>query len=159
MSPESILFALRALLALILYAFLGAVLFFLWRDLREAGGSPTEAPEAHLEVLNDDAPADHFRLEPTNDIGRAAGNVIRIEDETVSAHHARISFHGGQWWLEDLASRNGTAVNDLRIREPLVVAYGDEIQFGRVHTRLESGAPTENQVDQESSEQQPAAVE
>ena len=148
MSPEAILFALRVLLALVLYSFLGAIILFLWRDLQEAGPDALQVPQAHLTVLGPEGVLGTFRLEPTTDIGRAAGNVVRLEDETVSAHHARISFHGGQWWLEDLASRNGTTLNELPVNEPLVVAYGDEIHFGRVRARIEAGAPEQ---DQESS--------
>lgn len=152
MSPVSILFVLRVLLALVLYSFLGAILLFLWRDLREAGSDGLQIPQGHLEVFHPEDVAEKFRLEPTTDIGRAAVNVVRLEDETVSAHHARISFHGGQWWLEDLASRNGTTVNDLPVHEPLVVAYGDEICFGRVRARIESGIPKDGQTAPERAE-------
>lgn len=141
MSPESLLFTLRLLLALVLYSFLGAILFNLWHDLRQTNHGPLQVPPAHLIVFDGEAAATAFRLQSTTDIGRAAGNIVRLDDDTVSAHHARISFHGGQWWLEDLASRNGTVVNELPIEEPLVVTYGDEIRFGRVRTRLESGLP------------------
>lgn len=148
MTPELLLFLLRLLLALILYGFLGTVLVFLWRDLRASNGAPQHAPVAHLVMLDDDRPAGYIPLETTTDIGRGAGNIVQLDDETVSAQHARISYHGGQWWLEDLASRNGTIVNDLPLQEPIVITYGDEIHFGRVRARLASGpAPQSADLD------------
>ena len=141
MSPEVLFLAIRIAGALILYAFLGLVLYGLWRDFRAANSRTVEAPRAYL-VLDDSH--QRFHLRPHSDIGRAPGNVVRIEDETISAHHARIMFQNGQWWIEDLASRNGTEVNGLPVEEPLVVSYGDQIRMGRVLARLESGA---NEVD------------
>jgi pSer/pThr/pTyr-binding forkhead associated (FHA) protein len=79
----------------------------------------------------------------TNLIGRAADNSICLDDSTISAYHVRLSFQGGQWWLEDLGSRNGTGVNDLAIEEPLVVTYGDRIRVGRVEMKLSAGDPPE----------------
>jgi pSer/pThr/pTyr-binding forkhead associated (FHA) protein len=56
-------------------------------------------------------------------------------------------YHGGQWWIEDLASRNGTELNGIPVDEPLVVSYGDTIQLGRVATRLEPGSGQEEPVE------------
>lgn len=139
MTPDQLLFGLRVLAALVLYGFLGVLLMFLWRDLRSAGEDPWRAPEAHLVIMEGKHAGERYALQPTTDIGRGAGNVIQLDDETVSAQHARISYQGGQWWLEDLASRNGTMVNELMIQEPLVITYGDELSLGRVSARMESG--------------------
>jgi pSer/pThr/pTyr-binding forkhead associated (FHA) protein len=43
----------------------------------------------------------------------------------------------GQWWLEDLGSRNGTFVNNRRVAEPTTVQAGDLLGIGRVLLRLE----------------------
>jgi pSer/pThr/pTyr-binding forkhead associated (FHA) protein len=80
-----------------------------------------------------------YDLEEMNLIGRAADNTIQLDESTVSAYHARLSFNQGQWWLEDLGSRNGTYLNDIVVEEPLVVTYGDEIQFGKARYQLNSG--------------------
>jgi len=139
MTPAQALLAIRVLLAIVLYLFLAWLLVTQWRDLRQARQTMDAAPPARMVTIEGMPPDMAFNLEAVNDIGRAADNSIRLDDETVSIHHARIFYSGGQWWLEDLASRNGTDVNDLRVEEPLVVAYGDEIRFGRVRVRLEKG--------------------
>ncbi len=69
-------------------------------------------------------------------LGRAAENAVRVVDETVSAYHARMWYQSGQWWLEDLGSRNGTRVNDVAVEQPLVLAYGDHVCIGRVCLEL-----------------------
>lgn len=140
MSPELVLFIVRALAAVALYAFFGFALWTLMQDLRPGRLRAEAPPEAHLEILEGPVPPSRLDLEPTNEIGRAAGNAIQLDDTTVSAHHARLAHSGGQWWLEDFASRNGTFLNELAVQEPLVVTYGDEIRFGRVRTKLTRGA-------------------
>ncbi|MEX0788706.1 MAG: FHA domain-containing protein [Anaerolineales bacterium] len=141
MSPEGVLLAARLLLAVVLYAFLGILLWFLARDLRQNMRAGDPLPTAHVLVANESEGPKGYRLSVTNLIGRAADNSICLDDSTISAYHARLSFQGGQWWLEDLGSRNGTGVNDLAIEEPLVVTYGDRIRVGRVEVKLVAGDP------------------
>jgi len=139
MSPASLRFVLRLLLALLLLAFLGAVLRFLWTDLKHATAQYEQFPTARLSLVAGTEPVRQLPLETVNLVGRAADNSLRLTDSTVSAYHARLSLQGGQWWPEDLGSRNGTFVNDLKVESPMVVTYGDRIGFGRVSFRLEAG--------------------
>jgi pSer/pThr/pTyr-binding forkhead associated (FHA) protein len=44
-------------------------------------------------------------------IGRSAGNGIVIDHETVSDIHAKLLFREDRYWIEDLNSRHGMAVN------------------------------------------------
>jgi len=143
MSPAVVLFLLRLILALVLFAFLGTVLYFLWRDLKQATGQHEQSPWARLSLVSGTEPVPLQPLETINLVGRAADNSLRLADSTVSAYHARLSFQGGQWWLEDLASRNGTFVNDMKVESPIVVTYGDRLGFGRVSFRLEAGSGNE----------------
>ncbi len=129
---------LQLLLLASLYLFLGALLFFLWRDERSAARGAAPPPAAHLALMNDSTPA-LFTLASSNLLGRAADNAIRLEDPLVSAHHARISFAGGQWLVEDLGSRNGTRVNELPVDTPIALASGDIVQLGGKALRFSSG--------------------
>jgi hypothetical protein len=142
-SPEIVLLVVRIVLALALYAFLGILLWFLARDLRQNTRAAEPLPNAHVLVGRESEGPKGYRLAVTNLIGRAADNSICLDDSTISAYHVRLSFQGGQWWLEDLGSRNGTGVNDLAIEEPLVVTYGDRIRVGRVEMKLSAGDPPE----------------
>jgi ABC-type multidrug transport system ATPase subunit/pSer/pThr/pTyr-binding forkhead associated (FHA) protein len=48
-------------------------------------------------------------------IGRDPDNGLVLPDARVSRHHGRLSWSGGAWWLEDLASANGTFAGGYRI--------------------------------------------
>jgi hypothetical protein len=138
MTPELVLLVIRVVLGLILYAFLGMILLFLWKEIQSHRASELHYPPAVL-VFADGSNVDvRHSLIANNRIGRAADNTLVLQDETASAHHAQLSFHEGQWWLEDLGSRNGTAVNGIALEGPLVLTYGDQIAFGRVEFRMEA---------------------
>lgn len=53
-----------------------------------------------------------------------------LPDKTVSREHARISFDGQQWAVEDLDSTNGSFVNGQRVRGSLCVASPRVLRFG-----------------------------
>ncbi len=65
-------------------------------------------------------------------IGRAQEAHLRILDDGVSRNHARLKFDtGGNLYLCDLDSRNGTYVNGKKIIEPTQLQAGDKVQIGR----------------------------
>jgi K+-sensing histidine kinase KdpD len=66
-------------------------------------------------------------------LGRSPENEIVIQDDTVSAFHATISFLNRAHFIEDLESANGTYVNEIRIHRKRL-RDGDEIVIGT--TRL-----------------------
>lgn len=138
MTPGLVLLVIRVVLSLILYAFLGMLLLFLWKEIQSHRASEIHTPPAVLVLADGSDTEMSHSLTANNRIGRAADNSLVLHDETTSAHHARLSFQEGQWWLEDLGSRNGTTVNGIPLEGPLVVTYGDLVAFGRVESRLEA---------------------
>lgn len=139
MSPEILLLGLRLVLALVLYSFLATALIFIWRDLKSAAVSAEAPPQGYLELLTEPNPGLTFQLSALNLLGRANDNMIVVDEQTVSGHHARLSYQGGQWWLEDLGSKNGTGVNELEVGDPIVVTFGDSIRLGSVELVLKGG--------------------
>ena len=63
-------------------------------------------------------------------VGRGPDNDVVIDDVGVSRCHARLTWQGSQWLLEDLNSRNGTFVNGQRVAGPTWLRQGDQIGFG-----------------------------
>jgi hypothetical protein len=63
-------------------------------------------------------------------IGRDSMNEIVINDAEVSRRHARLTFQGGKYVLEDLGSTNGTFVNGQRLAGPRVLKPGEVVSFG-----------------------------
>lgn len=145
MTPALALFAVRVVLAIGLYAFVGAVVVLLWRDVQQARAQAKarEGLRGRLVLIANGLPSpqvgDYFPLLPVTSIGRAPTNTISIPDETASLEHALISLRAGRWWLEDLGSRNGTLLNGLVITSPTVISGGDLIGLGQVQFKLEFG--------------------
>lgn len=51
-------------------------------------------------------------------------------DTTASRRHARAWNVEGQWWLEDLGSRDGTRVNGKLLESPIMLREGDRLEMG-----------------------------
>ncbi|TFH35837.1 MAG: FHA domain-containing protein [Anaerolineales bacterium] len=141
MSPEVVMLIIRVLLALVLYAFFGMAIAVLWRSAPRRIVAEDDVPQAYAVQYQEERLVESHRLRALNLIGRAADNTILLADERVSAHHAKLIYSGGQWVLEDLASRNGTFVNELPLEGPLVVTYEDRIQIGAVVLHIEAERP------------------
>jgi hypothetical protein len=73
-------------------------------------------------------------------LGRGLDNDVVVEHPRVSRHHAQLQQRQGQWWLIDLGSANGTAVNDQPVSEAALRA-GDVISLAGVEIRLQLRAP------------------
>jgi len=79
-------------------------------------------------------------------VGRDSTNEIVINDAEVSRRHARLTFQGGKYVLEDLGSTNGTFVNGQRLAGPRVLKSGEVVSFGEQivlvfeSTNLDAGA-------------------
>ncbi len=155
-----IVLVLRILLAAALYGFLGWALWMLMRDLRahtqmltaphiptlvitpldSADGTTEDGFVAEDGQVSEDGRANGKRHEfskPEVLIGRSSHCDLCFADDTVSARHARLSFHHNQWWIEDLRSRNGTFLNDERVNVPTVLTSGDELRCGQVASLIE----------------------
>jgi two-component system, cell cycle response regulator len=85
---------------------------------------------AALTILLGPSVGELFRLQGgTEIIGRGPDASIRLLDESVSRHHARLGLLGDKMELQDLDSRNGTFVNGARVKRQLL-GHDDKIQFG-----------------------------
>ncbi len=87
---------------------------------------------ASLLVITGSTAGDYYLLgQDAVVIGRDEGSPIQIVDEAVSRQHLRISSDGDRSYAaEDLASANGTYVNDVRIGEARPLADGDVVRLG-----------------------------
>ncbi|HIE51823.1 MAG TPA: FHA domain-containing protein [Armatimonadetes bacterium] len=63
---------------------------------------------------------------------RSDCDVVLPHDREVSRRHARLIFDDGQWWIEDLGSRNGTFVNGHRLTARRPLTSGDRIRLGPI---------------------------
>jgi pSer/pThr/pTyr-binding forkhead associated (FHA) protein len=68
-------------------------------------------------ILPDGTESTHELTEDVVTVGRLSDNAIRIDDASVSSHHAQFTLSGGEYQLKDLNSTNGTRVNFARRRQ------------------------------------------
>jgi pSer/pThr/pTyr-binding forkhead associated (FHA) protein len=79
-----------------------------------------------------------FRLSPgaIKTVGRAARADFVIEGALVSRIHCRLTAGDEKLEVEDLASTNGTFVNDRRV-DRAQLASGDRLRVGRIELKVE----------------------
>jgi pSer/pThr/pTyr-binding forkhead associated (FHA) protein len=127
---------LRLLLAAGLYAFLLLTLVTLWREVKGQGAllSAHKVPPIALSIeKNGQAPQTRHFNQSELVIGRHPSCECQVDEDLISSRHARLSYHHGQWWLEDMASTNGTQLNGHRLDTPAVVISGDDFCCGETH--------------------------
>jgi hypothetical protein len=71
---------------------------------------------------------------PVVTVGRGAGCQVVIDDDSVSAQHARLEYDLGGWRITDLNSTNGTAIEGVKLAPdvPTPLPYGATVRFGGV---------------------------
>lgn len=144
MPLDVVLLVLRIAISLSLYLFVGGLFYVIWRDMqRAAQRGPSAAALARLVVVesDDELPFDigrEYSLQSLATLGRSPTSTIVLPDTFASTEHARIVRRRGQWWLEDLNSRNGTLLNGTPISGSVVLSSGDMIGIGRVKFRFET---------------------
>jgi hypothetical protein len=76
---------------------------------------------------------------PVVTIGRASGCELVIDDDSVSARHARLEFDLGAWRITDLESINGTAIEGVKLAPnvPTPLPYGSTVRLGGVRLQFQ----------------------
>ncbi len=145
------LLAAKALLLLLLFAFIYSVVRRVVGDLRQIsdeepygaernGRGAYPAPDdralgvSELVVEDSDilAPETRFEIQDgTTSLGRsAASDIILKSDDYVSSRHARLTHHGGLLYVEDVGSTNGTFVNGRKTVGATPLRSGDTMRIG-----------------------------
>lgn len=145
MDAELILFILRLVSGALLLGILAVLFVTLWRDYHRAMVETTAQRRIYGRLVvvhendDDESYSDteiSFPLLPLTSIGRAPTNTIPVDDDFASGEHALLALRNGQWWLEDRQSRNGTTINGLPIRDPIIITDGDVVGVGSQRFRI-----------------------
>jgi pSer/pThr/pTyr-binding forkhead associated (FHA) protein len=151
------LLAAKALLLLLLFAFIYAVMRRGIGDLRrvpddelfEPGRAqdgrgayaPRGSAESELVVEDSEvlAPETRFELrDGATSIGRSsASDIVLKSDDYASGSHAQLTRHGGLLYVEDLGSTNGTFVNGRKTVGATPLRHGDSVRVGSTTFRYE----------------------
>lgn len=98
----------------------------------------------------------HDLAEETTTVGRLPGNILQIDDASVSSNHAEILFEDNHFFIRDTGSTNGTFVNGVKT-ETAMLNHGDELRFGSVVGLFTSKAATTSAAPEtQASNQSPA---
>lgn len=102
--------------------------------------------------LPDGSEATHDLGEDVITVGRVSDNAIRIDDASVSSHHAELFLRDEDYSLKDLHSTNGTQLNGQPVTpdEELQLQHGDTIVFGNISVAY---------LSEEGADQQPLPQE
>ena len=86
-----------------------------------------------IAILNGDLEGQTFTVNKSVvAIGRRHDNDVCLSlDPRVSRYHARLTYRGGEYVLEDIGSANGTFLGQRRIHAPTVIRPGDRFRMGR----------------------------
>ena len=140
-----ILLILRIAITISLYTLLGWILLLMWRTLKQETlflSTRKAAPlTLELDTPGETAQIFHF-VDGDVIVGRDPDCECVLNDETVSARHARFAYHHSQWWVEDLGSRNGSGLNGAPLTTPAILVHGDAVKCGKstLKINLESKA-------------------
>jgi pSer/pThr/pTyr-binding forkhead associated (FHA) protein len=137
---------LRFALAIVLYAFLGWISSILWQEVKQQGELLASQKRPTIQVyasLDSGKEIKHRYSQVEITIGRDPSCDFPILDEAISAHHARISYHHAQWWLEDLSSTNGTFIGKSKVSVPTVLISSDQFKCGNTLFTVEMEAVNE----------------
>jgi hypothetical protein len=140
-----VVWLVRLLFLALLYVFLARVVRALLVDLRAAAREPG-ASLGRLVVIEspggDPETGRSFDLDAITTLGRDVNNAIVVEDPFASAEHAVLTYRGRSWYVEDLASTNGTYINGRAVASVAPLGFGDEVAIGQVRLRLERARPS-----------------
>jgi pSer/pThr/pTyr-binding forkhead associated (FHA) protein len=103
--------------------------------------SPAGAPEAQLQLVKSSISiASEFSVTNGKTLGRTMENDIIVPDSYVSRKHAKITYEGGGYLIEDVGSTNGTLLNGNEIKGlgKQALKDGDQIQLGTTLFKFKS---------------------
>lgn len=129
----TVVLVLRIALTLALYIFLAWALSTVLQDLRQQGTRISTQKKPGITIFvkfMQGIESQRFFTKNEIVIGRDTHCDLSTMDETMSAHHARLVHHHGQWWLEDMNSTNGTYLGGQKLTTPAVIITGDEFKCG-----------------------------
>jgi len=115
-----------------LYGFLAWAIWVLWRDFRVGSNMDRDniQPTECIGLFDLDKKRFHLLTSQSIILGRDQNCDFYIDDNSVSAKHARLSYHHNQWCVEDLDSKNGTYLNHGMLSGVVALTSGDTIHVG-----------------------------
>lgn len=140
-----LVFALRIILVLLSYTFMGWMIYTIFTDLKIDSSQKTKQtiPPIILETQIEDEKSKRRFQQLEIILGRDPSVDFPLNNETISLRHCKISHHNKQWWVEDLESTNGTYLNDEPVKTETIITNGDQLRLGKVEIIVSINQNTE----------------
>ena len=98
----------------------------------QEGAVPPAAQRARLRINSGFYEGLEWELDrPSTVIGRGRNADLVLNEATISRAHALFGYEGGDAFVQDLGSTNGTLVNGSREHRKQL-AHGDELRMGKL---------------------------
>jgi pSer/pThr/pTyr-binding forkhead associated (FHA) protein len=118
----------------VVYIIIVFALRIMYKDIKNGGKKKVKKNPLGLEIIN---PGKNSNLKmgsviPIQNgitIGRKEDNMVILNDEYVSSHHAKI-YKNIDYYLEDINSTNGTFLNSDKVTGKTILKKGDIIEIG-----------------------------
>ncbi|MBC8063085.1 MAG: FHA domain-containing protein [Clostridiaceae bacterium] len=119
----------------VVYIIIFVALRIMYKDIKNGGKKKVKKEPFGLEIIK---PGKNSNLKsggviPIQNnitIGRKEDNMVVLNDEYVSGHHARIYIKNTDYFLEDMNSTNGTRLNSNKLVGKSIIKKGDTISIG-----------------------------
>ncbi len=132
---------LKIAIIAVVYIIIFIALKIMYKDIKNGGKSKVKKNPFGLEIID---PGKNYNLkmggvipiESGVTIGRKEDNMVILNDEYVSNHHAKIIIKNNDYFLQDLKSTNGTLLNSIRVVDKNPIKRGDTIQIGTSYFKV-----------------------
>ena len=130
----------------IIYLFIFSVIRLIYLDVKKMSrfedNSANDSECASLKPVKSKVPItsklkNRYTIYGAAVVGRSSSCDIVIKEDYISARHLEIWYEDGEWYLQDLGSRNGTAVYGHRIRNTVILDPEDVVSVGGLNFAFE----------------------
>ena len=148
-SGPILLLAIRIAITITLYAFLAWALYTLWMDIRRQSKLMSSKQVPSLRP-HPESRGRYTLLPVLNSRGHDAflatlPVISALENRTISVKHARLTYHHGHWWAENMHSTNGPFINQ-RPLQTTPSSQRDRLRCGQVELLISIGESMETGV-------------
>lgn len=120
---------LKYVFIIIIYLFVFQIAKMIFQDIKS---TQVSKKGAYLKHIDDEDKDKIYPIRESLSVGRDRYSDIRLDYKFVSKNHFIIEEDGGEYYLSDLGSKNGTYVNGTKIDDEVILEDGDIIELNDI---------------------------
>lgn len=119
----------------VIYIIIVLALIIMYKDIKSGGKKKVKRKGLGLEIIKagENLSLKKGSIIPVHGeltIGRKDDNLLKLTDNYVSSHHARVRLKNNEYVFEDMGSTNGSFLNDKKVDTRITLKAGDVIRIG-----------------------------